>query len=531
MNRILIRHFLVRLFALEAEEREDDERLGAGPMLAMLTVPGALLSFLLFPKYSALLRYFNRSFGFDPDAASLADKHLFLALAMAAAGIATVLKWETLFPDRRDFANLAPLPISTRRLFLAKLAALCVFLGAVAFASNAAPAVVFPALVLENSGTVKELLRFYFAHASAILAISSFACCVPLAAAGILTGLPGEWARRLSRAVQVCAVGGLLVSLLSAAAPGGRPIAPVSWFLGLYLELQGRPAFWSAEAATRAVWATLASFAATALAWNLAYRRFGSGNAISSRFRARPSLLHRAASAAADCSSRDSFHRAIVRFTLLTLLRDNRHSAVLAAGGGVAVSYSLAALASGSPALGLALIYCTLLSLRMALGIPAYTRANWQITVTGLDPEASVRSAVSAVFYVALALCVLLSAPVSLIWWDAGTAVSHGVFLFAAGAVFAEILAAGVRAVPCTLHSIPGADNPVFSLTLCAAGLLLFAEGLALVEIVLLRSSAGVAVFAALAAAACWGVRMRFHAPGLVLASRQGSFDLLRLSE
>ena len=50
-------------------------------------------------------------------------EHFLIATTMLVVGLFAVLRWESTFPDRRDVMVLAPLPVRTRTLFLAKVAA------------------------------------------------------------------------------------------------------------------------------------------------------------------------------------------------------------------------------------------------------------------------------------------------------------------------------------------------------------------------------------------------------------------------
>ena len=80
---------------------------------------------------------------FDYYAASIPDKYMLLTLTIALAGIVAVVKWDALFPDRLNYANLAPLPTGARRIFLAKFIALMLFVGLFVLVLNAASTVLF----------------------------------------------------------------------------------------------------------------------------------------------------------------------------------------------------------------------------------------------------------------------------------------------------------------------------------------------------------------------------------------------------
>jgi hypothetical protein len=106
----LAEHFFSRLFETSAVMRNPQEQLGIAPLLGLLAFPGVVMSLILFLKYSPLMRWSRQDWNFDRYLAAIPDKYTFIVFSMAATGIFAVLKWESLFPDRRDFANLAPSP-------------------------------------------------------------------------------------------------------------------------------------------------------------------------------------------------------------------------------------------------------------------------------------------------------------------------------------------------------------------------------------------------------------------------------------
>src|SRR5256885_3384057 len=125
-----------------------------GGLLALLAVPGGFGSLLLFDKYSTLLMFLRQRPAFNIYTESLPDKYFFIVFSMAITGVVTVLKWDRILPGLKDYANLAPLPISPRTIFTASLTA--IFITASLFASdvNAASAVLFPLVVVANRGSV-----------------------------------------------------------------------------------------------------------------------------------------------------------------------------------------------------------------------------------------------------------------------------------------------------------------------------------------------------------------------------------------
>jgi len=120
----LVAHFIKRLLAADEEQSDEGMSLGLGVVLAILALPGAFASIFLLDKYSTLLQWLRGQRHFDFYKASAADEYFFVVLSMTITGLVMVMRWNRLFPDRRDFANLAPLPIPIYQVFLANFTAL-----------------------------------------------------------------------------------------------------------------------------------------------------------------------------------------------------------------------------------------------------------------------------------------------------------------------------------------------------------------------------------------------------------------------
>ncbi len=71
-------------------------------------------------------------------------QHFLIATTMLVVGLFAVLTWNSTFPDKRDLMILAPLPVRTRTLFLAKIAAVGTALGLLILALHAMAGVVCP---------------------------------------------------------------------------------------------------------------------------------------------------------------------------------------------------------------------------------------------------------------------------------------------------------------------------------------------------------------------------------------------------
>ncbi len=71
-------------------------------------------------------------------------QHFLIATTMLLVGLFAVLNWNSVFPDKRDLMILAPLPVRTRTLFLAKIAAVGTGLGLLLITLHAMAGIVWP---------------------------------------------------------------------------------------------------------------------------------------------------------------------------------------------------------------------------------------------------------------------------------------------------------------------------------------------------------------------------------------------------
>lgn len=267
-------------------------RLSIGSVLALLALPAVLIipAFLL-PKYALT------AFGAPAarEAATWFDKLFYLSWSMTAMGLVTVLQWDALFPDRRDYAVLTPLPIRLRTVFAAKLSALLGFLAIFSLALASISPVLYPLIVMEaqpSSVTLGQTLRFIGAHTVAVLAASVFVFSFLVALEGVLMLLlGGRGFRRIARYVQLPAIFALLAMFLFFPTlsdflypkfrhPEWIAVFPPMWFLGIYEMLNGsvRPIFVPlAETGVRALgFSALAAAVAYTLSYARVYRRSSS---------------------------------------------------------------------------------------------------------------------------------------------------------------------------------------------------------------------------------------------------------------
>ncbi|MGC4051871.1 MAG: hypothetical protein QM757_21215 [Paludibaculum sp.] len=284
MYRILYRHFLAQFFENDLVAPQGELRSSVTGMLAFIAMPGVLLPLWMMSKYSSLIAFVRMERFVDRDAATWSDKIVFLTLALVIPALAMLLKWDSIFPTRLDHSILAPMPVRLSRILLAKAAALGSFVALFALAVNAAATILYPLVVLGDTGTLWDALRFIAAHFLATMALSLCACTFLISIQGIgLTTLGLERFRGISAAIQFIILTALLTLFLLC--PSLSSLAkrlhtmpqaewlPPFWFLGLYEVLLGKADEAYSHLAVIALQA-LGLCCATALAtYALSYRR------------------------------------------------------------------------------------------------------------------------------------------------------------------------------------------------------------------------------------------------------------------
>jgi hypothetical protein len=282
----LVAHFIKRLFAAEEEQNDEGMSLGLGVVLAILALPGAFASIFLLDKYSTLLQWLRGQRHFDFYKASAADEYFFVVLSMTITGLVMVMRWNRLFPDRRDFANLAPLPIPIPHIFLANFAALLGLAVVFAVDVNAVSSFLFPAFVTVSDGRLEAFTRIAAGHVIAVFSANLFSFFVVFALVGVLTLLlPTRLLRPVSVCVRILLAVGLLVEFFSnlflqlflgrlpTYADASVKLLPSFWFLGVYETVVGIAKPPMIEMARWALIALISSIIATLVTYALCYRR------------------------------------------------------------------------------------------------------------------------------------------------------------------------------------------------------------------------------------------------------------------
>ena len=478
----LVELFATRMFRGAADAEAGELDLGVGVILILLAMPGLLVSLLMFEKYGSLILFLRGERALDPFKAAVPDEYLFIVLSVSVTGAAALWRWDAIFLDRRDYANLVPLPLSLGAIFFANLCALLALAGVFTIVANAASVALFPIAVVGSRPSLSLFLRFAAGHAAAVFAASVFSFFAIFALAGLLTALvPASAFRRVSLAIRFVLVVALLILLatsltvpdllgrLSVSNAHRVAVLPPVSFLGVARTVWvGANDTFAAGMARAAMIALGVSLLTATLAYAFSFRRsfIRLPELADARPMTRISYFSSPLTFSRKLAFRSSTYRACYQFVSRSLLRSTAHLQTLLCFLAIGLVISAEMFPSGSyrvsaghgtvPAVEFLSIpfilgYCILVGIRFAFEIPLDLRANW-IFQLWLDPDRhdarSVARRVLLVFSLAwFGPLVLL---VTWAFWGWVTALLHTAIWCASMVVLVEILLIRFRKMPFT---------------------------------------------------------------------------------
>jgi hypothetical protein len=499
----LVRHFFARFFDKESLSPQGEPEASVIQTLGILAAPEAFFVLLFRP-----LTFTGWNL--------VVVRYLFLSFSMIVMGFIMVFEWDALFPDRRDYQVLTPQPIRLSTLFLAKTAALALFLGMFLVDVNFFGVLFWPGI---DGGA--GMLSILGSHLLAVSMGGLFAALSLAALQGVLvTVFRGSVYRRVSILVQTLLMA-LLVMLLvlsPLAASRMRWIAehhpqylayfPGYWFAGLYEGL--RPATHN-----------LALRNLGALAW----RGLGVSAAIflltylpGYRGHSRRVLEGATAGASGPGRLRIGLGRllertvlkhpvewAVFRFISQTITRSMKHRLFLATYGGFGAAMAVIALASSRSGwfeLPHMLAFVLVSGLRAAFNFPSELPANWafQLTETaGIQPYLAATR--KWIVLCAIVPLFLLLAPFEFARFVWPVALLHTTYGITVSLLLMEALFLGFRKAPFTCAHFPGKVNLVFLGVMYIFGFTTYSGLIARTEIWMQTRPLAAAIFFALAAA------------------------------
>lgn len=506
----LVTHFIRRIVSSENEQAGGALHPNLGAVLAILASPGAFASILLADKYSPLLQWLRHQH-LNPYRASVSDEYFFVVMSMTITGIIMILRWDRLFPDRRDFWNLAPLPIAIRNIFLSNFFALFGLALLFAIDVNAASAFLFPAIVSLSSNSIVVLLRLVIAHAVTVITASLFSFFSIFALAGFIMLLaPVRLYRVVSLGIRLLLVVALLTEclanlffqLFSGRVPlesaGYIKLLPSFWFLGLYEKVLGIASPASAMLGNRALVSLGAIVVLAIAAYSLCYRRHFLRLPESLEVIARSTRrMHpRWPEPILRILFRTQVERVCCSFASKVLTRSDQH--VMFFGGylgiGLVIVAQIAIRSFGQPqqngvpnpdllSVPLMIAFFVVSGLRFAFDIPATLEANWVFRMAVSDPPPEPRAiARKLMLMTTLPWEVFALCPATGLRFGWPVATAHTVTVVAFTVLFIELVLIRFRKIPFTCSAQPELKQLLLRILGSIFAVLLFVPALAETE-------------------------------------------------
>lgn len=531
---------------------EDELNLSMGLVLALLAIPGGFISLFLFDKYGSLLRWIRGQPEFDLLAAAMSDEYFFIVLSMTVTGGVALWWWDSIFPDRRDFANLVHLPIPMRQIFVANATAILLLAGLFAIDVNGASCVLFPAVVGGSQPTLTFVIRFAAVHALAVGLASIFSFFAVFATVGLLMVLlPYSFFRKISLYVRSLIVMLLLAVLATSFAVPRRitdsqrlshsvlRFLPPVWFLGFCQTLRDRATPTIMVLGRMALIAVAISCVIAMATYTLSYRRCFArlpelADAPSGSLGTRTAWIFRLL---------DSFllgtplQRAGYRFTWKTLFRNEPQALAFGGFAGLGIVFASGALYSAfdnkrltalpSPELlsiPFILSYCLLFGIRLVFDVPANFTANWifRLLLNG-DSEECAALARRVMLSFVLPWLFVLAYPIYIHFWGWTIASCHIALVTIWSVLLTEILLTRFRKLPFTCTYPPFQYSTVVNVIIYALGFTVFVGMTSEFEFAALANPAKGIILLAIGIAA--GMMVRRLKQGVIEIDRELIFE------
>jgi hypothetical protein len=521
-DSVLLLHFFLGFFESDLLAIRDQLTAIFASMAALLASFGLIVPVLFNHKYRALNALSTPLLYHE---AALADKLMFICLCMDLVAIATLLNWQSLFPDLKDFLVLTPLPLERLQLFRAKLVALLLFVTLLILSVNVLPSFSLTAIM---SGRWQQPSNSFLQIASLFAA-----CCLAgyfvfftlLAIQAILLNvLPSTWSNACSLVVQsvllvlTCAALPLTLWIPGlhswiAAEPRALHWLPPAWFLGLEESMLGISDSAMRQLANQAWWALCLSVTLSLLLYVLTYAR-DTDRLLTIPVTKHSHLAGRCLSRILNMAIRVSEERAIVSFAVKSLFRSRVHKLLVAGIVGAALAlvldgfvsllidqalhhrviqpYAVWSAVSSAP---LIVAYFLSSGLLFVFSIPIELRANWIFRLSEVQgrywPISASEKILLAVIAVPVSAITLLSLA---IWMGFLEAFLQAVFVLLMCLVLMEGLLWNWNRIPFTCPYLPGKRNIIQSLLLFGVALSVFAYIATSIELRLRNSMPGMAV-------------------------------------
>jgi hypothetical protein len=479
---ILARHFYFRLFLNDVVSFGEQMKEKVIGILALLAIFSAHLSHVILWKYWLI----------PDEGISWVEKCYLISFFMVLMGFITVLEWEVIFPDSRDFSNLMPLPIRLRTLFSAKFASLCLFVGLFALGMNSLSTLVFWYFLPKwHSSSFIYGMRFIFVHLVSVFAANFFIFFVSVFLIGLMMSVFGyKVFSRISipvRAILMIIYVFLIFLFLTAPTYVSQFFSsfaalkennslllylfPPMWFVGLYETFLGikDPLFSTLcnFALLAIIVPAIAFFIAAALGYRRYLKKMPEAKTISMRaFKVKTFLM----GVFNSIFLRNPVQRAVFYFFGITIRRSTLHKMRLVTYMAVAsgaVLILLTTLMGASEnffmvntillSIPLILTFFLLVGMRSIVNIPVFLEANWIFRLTqGKDKEHYFSGLKKGVFFYTLIPLFAALFVIYLFLWGGEAAFYHCLYGLVVSTLLMEILFQNYSKIPFACAYLPG---------------------------------------------------------------------------
>jgi hypothetical protein len=400
-----------------------------------------------------------------------------LSLTMLVVGLITVVSWDATFPDRRDVLVLAPLPVRSRTILGAKIAASGALLGLAVVALNGLPSLAMAVSLGGSYGIFRSFGAFWIAMLAmvvflyaAVLTLQGFAALV----------LPRRIFLRVSGVLQIVAFAYFLCSFfMLPALPLGAMALPIAhwvvawtpsfWFYALCVQLNGVLPASLSWLATRAWIALLISGLGGVTSLLLCYVR------TLRKTVEEPDLIPAARGSRWNLRLGGPLKTAVILFSVRALTRSRQHR--------LAFSFYLSivfAIALGTIRFGLAMpaphaltqdfllntilmMTFAVVGLRSVFSLPISLNANWVLRITQLRPTAEYTAATrTALMLMGVWPVVIAVGVLACTFRPVYQVIGHLFIVLLIGCVLAELSLVGFYKIPFTCSYLPGKSNIQF---------------------------------------------------------------------
>lgn len=518
---VLVRHFFLRLFQNDVVLFEEQKTQKIIVFLAFVAIFSAHLADGILRKYLF----------FADEGTSWVEKSYFLSYLMVLMGFITVLEWDVLFPDQRDFSNLMSLPVKLRAFFSAKFASLILFVGMFSLGANVLSLLVFYIYLPRwQSSNLMYGLRFMGVHLLSAFCSCFFILFFCALIMGVLINIFGE---RLFRSLSLYIRMGIMVILvfllifffsetltvhhslssflhMKEENPSFFYFYPPMWFTGLYESLLGNKDPFFSQLSNFALLALGITIFAFFLSSALSYRRYLKRmEEVKKRKPQFGRLRRRLRGFFSPVFVRSPQEKAVFSFFGATLRRSMIHKMRLASFMAVALGLIFIALVSRAShtrvfstfdrtllSVPLILAFFLVVGIRRIVKIPYHLEANWIFRMTESPDKKKYFSGLrKGVFLDALVPLFLFTFVFYSFLWDWKDALYHCFFGLAVSLLLMEILFIRFRKIPFTSSYLPGREKIHLFWIVYFLGFLLYVALLSSIEAYLFAKPSGFIIF------------------------------------